>query len=774
MSSLQQEPDSRTSSVGRKRAPDPIVEQNIEYISIDSSSASEDDPDQRGRKRRKIANDDAPTHPSPAEDGGLSDQPQDISSPDNGLPFARSREESNVPVISWNQGVQTGLRTSFGSRVLATTELPSKPGSARGQGDKSSNGNEARLASPALMSSIPPVNAPDHIGTFTVGRQAYSLPDIYDGQGNLVDFQSVKFRKFIPAFLRANEPLLEMMTRPVISASYPAYLKFYHSNSSIGRKALKRKNQITEQDVDFGMQAARDAIRKKKDFPGNNMSEDEISGLEQAALGGPGFITLQSNGRNVQSLAGVLTTAAGQPSEERPRTHSIANGTLDVTCAESSGLNLLVSSSLPELEPLSAKNTSSSRDMSLGNVDNSAAPNPYNDMSGKGSPQTQQAQNIEPTDISNRIVSTAGTSTRALDTRPLGYDQALVGKVPQSSTDATPADIDKAELDLLLMYYPGISGIHCLLCLGMGHQAAACPSLTCASCGLRGHHFQDACPKTQRCSKCNELGHQKSDCRERLNAPRDDGMCDICRSMSHITDDCHLIWRSFRPDPYSLKKVNKIPVFCYCCGAEDHFGAECGLRRSYLLSGGITWSHANLDQYVDIRSEVRALSAGVDYTIASRPGRQLSIKGKARDEQMDLDESENEGSSFLRPPVPKRAAKGKIRFSQPQPPLPPGPPPPSGPASQTPGNLANRITRPTSDYRRRSRSPPARHAARASYQNTGGHVPHSLPTKPPTQPCGPASRGAAAESARGAQSAGRGRAPKAPRGHRPNRGKKTK
>jgi len=111
--------------------------------------------------------------------------------------------------------------------------------------------------------------------------------------------------------------------------------------------------------------------------------------------------------------------------------------------------------------------------------------------------------------------------------------------------------------------------------------------------------------------------------------------------------------------------VRDISVHCYCCGASDHYGPECGLHRGRRLSGATTWSKANHKKYVDPTSQNRALSAGIDYSIPSRnKGKGYSIKGRAND-PIVLDESGDE-EGFIRPKINSEPQRGHINFGPPR------------------------------------------------------------------------------------------------------------
>jgi hypothetical protein len=265
---------------------------------------------------------------------------------------------------------------------------------------------------------------------------------------------------------------------------------------------------------------------------------------------------------------------------------------------------------------------------------------------------------------------------------PISSLQLRNGSI-SSNGEIVDHDLNETQLLLQQKYFP-IPGVapttitqYCLACAHKGHDSSTCPALSCTSCGAKHSIFR--CPDRQRCTKCRELGHSKAECPEKLAVPKSELRCDICGSQEHIEIACHQIWRSFDPRPEEIRTVRQITISCYMCGSGSHFGPECGLYRGPLYTGGLTWSTANLQKYIDAASGNRALSAGVDYSIPSRKG--FSIKGQAND-PITFDDSDD-GESFIRPKI-QATERGHIRFndkkeSRPMAPLPRHPASPVAP-----------------------------------------------------------------------------------------------
>ena len=176
------------------------------------------------------------------------------------------------------------------------------------------------------------------------------------------------------------------------------------------------------------------------------------------------------------------------------------------------------------------------------------------------------------------------------------------------------------------------------------------------ACGLHGIHFTDGCPKGQRCTRCHERGHQRSDCPEKLAATAQESLCcDICKSSKHLESACHFLWRSFKPGMLKITKfVAEIPIHCYSCGATGHFGSECGIRQSPLHTEGYSWSISNWRRYVDPQSQNRALSAGKDFSlsISTKGKKSFNIRGSAQNGTF-TPRDDDENTPFIREKVTK-------------------------------------------------------------------------------------------------------------------------
>ncbi|KAL3422479.1 zinc knuckle domain-containing protein [Phlyctema vagabunda] len=284
-----------------------------------------------------------------------------------------------------------------------------------------------------------------------------------------------------------------------------------------------------------------------------------------------------------------------------------------------------------------------------------------------------------PSDVETSISATFTSSTQAkigkeVDPTPMevGSNDALPsashtqpsvsGAVPDLQNHTSVAE----DLVLIGKYFPVPEGRPqvqlCLACSEGGHKAQDCPALICSKCNISGHNTL-SCPLNKRCGRCRGLGHVLEQCPEKLKISRAEAVpCDLCDSTNHIETFCPSIWRSFNLKAENIRKVREIPIHCFCCGGTGHYGPECGLFKSQVLSGNETWSTSNWKQFVDFNSKERAISAGIDYSVPAKKRQEFSIKGKAND-PIDLDDSDDSEPNFIRAKVNSTAqSKGHIRF----------------------------------------------------------------------------------------------------------------
>ncbi|KAH8785422.1 hypothetical protein F5883DRAFT_86394 [Diaporthe sp. PMI_573] len=295
----------------------------------------------------------------------------------------------------------------------------------------------------------------------------------------------------------------------------------------------------------------------------------------------------------------------------------------------------------------------------------------------------------------------------------------MVPDQTKAESETVPPTED--ELEQRHRYFPGVpdDAVFCLTCASHGHNTPNCPEITCSFC--QQGHFSYSCPSRQRCTKCKQLGHTKASCKEKLAMAAGEGFmeCAFCQAQDHQEEQCPEIWETYRPRIGHIKQVRSVPIFCYCCGAEGHFGADCGLADPKLPPSA-TWSNAGASLYIDPASSEEAIayqnSLPEPQTDSAPviPGR--SIKPQSHIIFEDSGDEEVAGQGFLRAPAsgPRRPGQiqitSNINFGG-----------STGPSAQNGGGAQQDSSYP--NKRRKQR---------------GANVPASLPPKPQAAPPAPA------------------------------------
>lgn len=226
---------------------------------------------------------------------------------------------------------------------------------------------------------------------------------------------------------------------------------------------------------------------------------------------------------------------------------------------------------------------------------------------------------------------------------------------PNGSIQLTPQE----ELDLRQRYYPGLpaDALFCLVCASLGHNAANCSEAQCKFC--HNAHFTYQCPSRQRCIKCKQLGHTQASCKEKLAIAPGEGFmeCAFCEGQDHQEENCTELWQTYRPKIGSTKKVKQLPIYCYCCGAQGHFGSDCGLANPKVPPCE-TWTTAYASMYLDSESSDLPI---VDENPPPPPAEEFAptIPGRSIKPQSHIvfEESDDDGGEgFLRPPTAAAAA----------------------------------------------------------------------------------------------------------------------
>jgi len=683
--------DSRTQRVGRKRALQDSSQQSREVISLLDSSDDESAPPSK-RPRQDSAT------PSGATTLKEVDLTASLGQASNAQSLSAPESFTSGPLPTWNKGVQGGLRTSFGSknRVSTVSEATQRPP----RGVKIENDGHASSGKPSLPISFPMERSQEHQDANE------EMPAIMRGtedtqqsntSGSLPN-QQQKSVSFVP------EPKKEPRTRSRkrqedSQQALPARPKDNAQKEKGKLPPEKKKKKIPKDDK---LQLATNTADQAIDRFGWPLPK-ELENIKTAISKGKTFYPYSSGEDqryvyHFDNFKFILTEVLNE--EGKPiRLQDI---TLPIFSQWFLEVNIDVVNTIKDGK-LTQKRLSAAFNSYISNFYSHCMKSFDNDAKGtiKSVPdmvkKAKDSIEAKLDKLKKRAVAQAPLLVSSDDYYKLDKAGPMLPKSDTSDVDDTGMDdvdeadraedghelgevddemdvvemeevVDEVENALLQKYFPPAPTNYprqrCFTCASTRHITKHCPELTCGSCGVRGVHVTSACPETIRCLKCFVTGHKTKECPEKLRAVQTEvRACDICKSTAHTETKCHHIWRTHIRD--ETKKVRNIRVDCYSCGAEGHYGPECGLHQGKLLSGGLTWSRSNLHLYLDSSSQDRAISAGIDYSIPNRAPKGFSIKGKASDPIL-LDGNNSDENDFLRPKVPRGPKHGAIIMGQTQ------------------------------------------------------------------------------------------------------------
>lgn len=626
--------DSRSNVAGRKRALHTSSEQGREVISIDSSS---DESAKQPRKRAKQNTKPPTTNPALQSDlthSSFQGEPAEI---------IKSGENTRQPV-AWNQGVQSGLRTSFQSKKALQgpldyyktiinkkllSKLPIKDQlivvttltqDAKDQIDLHGwplpkEDEESMKYIREGLTFYPAPKKDQNEGYYSFNGGTCELRELLDAEGKPIQAQCIDASDLIRRLLEGNEDLKRAFAQPRVKPLYNAYMSHFYSHvpkNDIFPSLILDKVPMLKDIFEFSGSSWKENVKLKPEKIKQLGKKDETSNQKAKA-------PLASSSR----VAVVIPIKNGAPP-------TLARA-VDHYDGDASAL----------------ENTTEFIDEETSQADPTLITNGV-DLIRDG----RTLDEADAVDLDDRRPSASIVESGS------GIGLLSIGGGSGSSSEVNPED-----RIAILKYFPTTDGIvlrRCLVCGSSGHEQAVCPDSSCSSCGYKGDHLTPACPRTVVCGKCRRVGHQTSHCPEKLRVAKEDIKCVICQSPNHDETECHFIWRSFLPSTDEIKKVKSIAAFCYYCGRPGHFGPECGLYRRTPASGGISWSQTNIAKYL---RGPNIVSSGVDdYSTPDRNIKKgFSIKGKAND-PIELGDSDDE--DFIQAKVNQRPKNGQIQFSQ--------------------------------------------------------------------------------------------------------------
>ncbi|KAI9823179.1 MAG: hypothetical protein M1832_002622 [Thelocarpon impressellum] len=188
--------------------------------------------------------------------------------------------------------------------------------------------------------------------------------------------------------------------------------------------------------------------------------------------------------------------------------------------------------------------------------------------------------------------------------------------------------------------------VNCEDC-GRDHRDRHCPPVMCIDCGSP---VGDGYVSLKRCKACGGRHVEKLSRFNPSTGPQRE--CDVCGREGHDGRFCDLLWRSLVPAD-TPRRVRGLPVSCYHCGKNSHYGAECPEAPLLALSGlRETFSQRNADRYLDPTSELLAPSLKMTVTAAAEQGppprRTTRSQGPTREIELD---SDDDSANFFRPSI---------------------------------------------------------------------------------------------------------------------------
>ncbi|ETS01155.1 hypothetical protein M419DRAFT_81949 [Trichoderma reesei RUT C-30] len=298
-------------------------------------------------------------------------------------------------------------------------------------------------------------------------------------------------------------------------------------------------------------------------------------------------------------------------------------------------------------------------------------------------------------------------------------------KVTMSLPSAVPSGAEALRQQRL--YFPSARDPFnmCLLCGAEGHVADKC-TRSCQLCGKKDH-WDLCCPLWQaNCGKCYRVGHSDEACwypEEHYWV-----FCTYCRSAeSHLSSDCMSLYRSFRPGPDTIKKVNTLPVSCAKCGSKKHFHGDCRPNGMPALRCDHRFHLDNMRQYLDPTSSAGPIIGADACRVAPKAGG-FRVYGQVLASPVDNvhyysgSDDSDEGLCVVTSTVPSRSYN-----CEPPPPCLQSPPsatyhsPPTRQSSPSLGSLSSRDSSP---YRPPTPPPhpvPSRRGGGGGRRGRGGH-----------------------------------------------------
>ena len=632
--------DSRTSAIGKKR--------DLADLEMPKDSPADYSDNSVGRPHKRAKQDAEASSSEPVKDEIILNTPLQSSSdlPEAGIsqiPSIDLSATAAIPSMTWNKGVQSGVRISFGSRGLSLSKALTAVHRDR-QGDISKGSVEAKPQTDNPQHSTADSSRSNLHLTVDSGTRPAQPDADDDADADAEDTESAmpKAKKARKKKTRASES------------------ETNGGNAAKENQLVSSSTPHTPKDLQLPRLRPPEAKRIYENGRGEFVLEEVLQDNQQIRLNdlkAEVFVHhfLHANAQKLDSLSlkhlkGAFNSYLDLYYSHLPK-HQLDKVRRSAATAEA---RALFTGALAQVKQSTKDNATTHNPKDGQNAELEVLHSLQDEMN-----DAPKDSEVGATDASQPPLADIGENDEHNTPQITKEVEREDGEMSSDGFDVALSDL---EIELLEKYFPTVPGSitkpRCLACASSSHKTFDCPALTCNIC--HKSHLVSACPENVRCLKCRARGHPTKECPEKLSRTMSEGIsCDLCQSPDHLEAACHLIWRSYHPKPEEIRTVRDIPISCYMCGASNHYGPECGLHSGTIRSGGLTWSKQNLQKYLDPSSSGRAISAGTDFSLPNPTKRIFSIKGQAHDLIM-LDDSD-EDVEFIRPSVKSTSSKSRPR-----------------------------------------------------------------------------------------------------------------
>ncbi|KFM69605.1 hypothetical protein X975_11730, partial [Stegodyphus mimosarum] len=197
------------------------------------------------------------------------------------------------------------------------------------------------------------------------------------------------------------------------------------------------------------------------------------------------------------------------------------------------------------------------------------------------------------------------------------------------------------------------AALNCTSCKQKGHTLKCCPNQKVAlfqavKCFICGDNHNGARCQKRICGKCYNLGHDSRRCWMQ------DSLCVICGMDGHSDMMCPDRWRRFHLTTKSTgivegkQLIQDTPIYCFNCGHQGHFGAECTEPRMCSYSSSFpTWPSVVYyrdpnEMYQNLKENISAEQPQIQSLSQKEKGRMKNRKKKQKKKKKQMIKQQKE------------------------------------------------------------------------------------------------------------------------------------